>query len=164
MEIRNGMKSWKTHLLSSAKHQEPIGVILLSIISNKWRTATYQADLDLDNFKLHPKRNYVISSDWRSRVQVPGPRSPGPHFFGTKGPGTKVRLFEKWKKKKGPRSAFSRTGKKVQVRGPPIWAGPGDLNVWKKKYGNRAENSQSPKKKKLLTSQKFKKPANSAFF
>jgi hypothetical protein len=68
-----------------------------------------------------------------------------------------------WKmKKKGPRSAFLRIGKKVQVQGPPIWAGPGDLNVWKNT--EKAQKTVKAQKKKLLTSQKFKKPANSAFF
>ncbi len=57
----------------------------------------------------------------RPGIKGPGSRSgvQGPLFFDTKGPRSKVRLFEKWKK--GPRSKVHnfKVGEKVQDQGPP---------------------------------------------
>jgi hypothetical protein len=53
-EVRNGIKSWNTHVLSSAERQEAIGGLELS---DKWRTATLQLDFVFDNFKRHRERD-----------------------------------------------------------------------------------------------------------
>ncbi len=52
----------------------------------------------------------------KSKAEVPGPRSPGPPFFGTKGPGSDFSKNEK--KVRGPRSAIFKVGKKSRVQGP----------------------------------------------
>jgi hypothetical protein len=52
--VRNGIKSWKAHVLSSAERQKAIGGLHFS---NKRRTATLQPDLEFDNFKRNPKRD-----------------------------------------------------------------------------------------------------------
>jgi hypothetical protein len=48
--IRNGIKSWDAHMLSSAERQEAVGGFLFS---NKQRTGTLQPH----NFRRDPKHN-----------------------------------------------------------------------------------------------------------
>ncbi len=80
-------------------------------------------------------------------LKVRGPRSGfSKNEKKKKGPRSKAHNFNSWRKGPGPRSAkLGRT-----------W-GPHSM---KKKYKNSPEKSHSPKKKKILTSQKkIKKPA-----
>jgi hypothetical protein len=62
--VRDGMKSWKAHLLSSAEQQEAISG--LEFI-NKWGTATLQQDIEFANSKWHPERDIFecIIMAWR---------------------------------------------------------------------------------------------------
>jgi hypothetical protein len=74
----------------------------------------------------------------RSRVR--GVRSPGPPFFGTEGPGSKVRLFEKGKK--GPRS---------KVR---------HFKNWKKGPGSKVRFFKKWEKGPRCKVRKFQKPGD----